>query len=331
MHIPLISIIVPVYNSSKYLEECLSSIALQSFSNYELILIDDGSTDNSLDICQRYCKQNPRIKLFNKGNGGVSSARNFGIRKVNGEFITFIDSDDYINEDYLKTLVDNIDKHIDLVQSGLVFFDNSSGQVMSQEILPEHDILRRSIPTECFSLVTLPLITSPVSKLYKTSIIKGNNIFFDEGLSYGEDRDFNLRYLKNIRTVKSISYCGYFYRKKISNSLSCNKDYLKLLNIDLKYWCNLKMFFKENNCDAITTEKYLVNRLFNFYNDRFIQVTHTNIGYTKLNNIIRRYLSQPEYEWLKRNAHIIENNRLVVKIYQSSFSPLIAGYLKLMC
>ena len=329
MQHPLISIIVPVYNASEFLEKCLMSISSQSFSDFELILVDDGSTDNSSEICRSYSIKDPRCRFFSKENGGVSSARNFGIREAKGKFITFVDSDDYIQDDYLKRLIANIDDSIDLTQSGLIFFDNNSGLIISSEVLPEHDMLSRSTPSECFSIATLPLITSPVSKLYRTSIIKDNNIFFNEGLSYGEDRDFNLRYIQNIRTAKSISYCGYFYRKEISNSLSCDKNYLKLLDVDLAYWINLQRFLNDNNCDSILTEKYLINRLFNFYNDRFVQVTYTNISFSELSNIIRGYTSKPEYEYIKRNSHLIDNNRLIVMIYQSCIAPLIASYLKL--
>lgn len=329
MHHPLVSIIVPVYNSSKYLDECINSIISQSFTDFEVLLVDDGSTDNSYEICNNYSSHDTRIKLYYKGNGGVSSARNFAINKVKGTYITFIDSDDFIKESCLKNMVDNINDNVDLIQSGLIFFDNTTRHILRSEILPEHNMLSRSIPSECFIIATLPLITSPVSKLYRASIIKDNNIFFNESLSYGEDRDFNLRYIQNIRTAKSISDCGYLYRKEISNSLSCDNDYIKLLDIDLTYWINLQRFFTDNNCDSITTEKYLANRLFNFYNDRFVQIAHTNDCYSKLNNIIRDYISRPEYDWLKSVSHLIECNRLIVKIYQSGIAHIITSYLKI--
>ena len=107
-HNNLISVIVPVYNVELYLAECINSILKQSFSNFELLLIDDGSTDHSSLICQEYVLKDSRIKYYKKSNGGLSDARNYGIKKSIGKYITFIDSDDYIDENYLKILFDSL-------------------------------------------------------------------------------------------------------------------------------------------------------------------------------------------------------------------------------
>ena len=92
-----ISIIIPVYNSQQYLKKCLDSIKIQTYKNLEVILVDDGSTDNSLEICKNYAKKDQRFKVFHKKNGGTSSARNYGLKQVTGDYITFMDNDDYVN------------------------------------------------------------------------------------------------------------------------------------------------------------------------------------------------------------------------------------------
>lgn len=106
-----VSIIVPVYNVEKYIDKCINSILNQTFEDFELILVDDGSTDKSGEICDKYKKQDKRIKVIHKTNGGLSDARNVGIDNSLGEFITFIDSDDYVDEDIIEFLYDNLKKH----------------------------------------------------------------------------------------------------------------------------------------------------------------------------------------------------------------------------
>ena len=103
----LVSIIVPIYNVKSFLEECIESLINQSYSNIEIILVNDGSTDDSKDICEKYKRNDKRIELYNKSNGGLSDARNYGIDRANGEYIVFVDSDDVVDRDYIKLLVEN--------------------------------------------------------------------------------------------------------------------------------------------------------------------------------------------------------------------------------
>ena len=116
VRIKMISIIVPVYNVEKYLEECLESIKNQTYTDIEVILVNDGSTDNSQVICERYCQQNPRFYLINQENQGQSVARNNGVTVSKGEFITFVDSDDVIKSDMLQQLMRYMDTGIDIVE-----------------------------------------------------------------------------------------------------------------------------------------------------------------------------------------------------------------------
>ena len=113
----MISVIVPIYNVEKYLEECLDSIKNQTYSNIEVILVNDGSTDKSKDICERYCKEDTRFKLINQANQGQSVARNNGVAASAGKYIAFVDSDDIIRHDYLEELIRYMSEDVDIVES----------------------------------------------------------------------------------------------------------------------------------------------------------------------------------------------------------------------
>ena len=105
MELPIISVVVPVYNVEKYLEKCLNSILEQTYKNFEVILVDDGSSDCCFNICEQYAKKDTRIKAFHKKNGGLADARNYGIKRAIGNYITFIDSDDFVKKEYLEFLL----------------------------------------------------------------------------------------------------------------------------------------------------------------------------------------------------------------------------------
>ena len=121
----LISIVIPVYNAEKYLEQCLNSIQNQTYKNFEVILVNDGSMDHSESICMDFVKVDTRFKYFTKVNGGASSARNFGLDYVLGDFITFIDADDWVDENHLEVLLNNIkENNSDMAVSSIKKFDN---------------------------------------------------------------------------------------------------------------------------------------------------------------------------------------------------------------
>lgn len=128
-----ISIIVPVYNSSRYLEKCFDSIRDQTYTDFEVIVINDGSTDCSGEICDKYAELDNRFKIIHKENGGVSKARNIGIDNANGEYITFIDSDDWIDVDYLQEFIETADPNCDLIVLGIVC-NYSNGSLKTLDI-----------------------------------------------------------------------------------------------------------------------------------------------------------------------------------------------------
>ena len=164
-----ISIIIPVYNTEQYLKECIESILIQSYEDFEAIFIDDGSHDNSFAIINDYVNRDERIKLYHQDNAGVSAARNRGLKYATGDYVAFIDSDDTICPDYLIRLYQcAVQYSSDIIFSGIRKIVN--GQEASEVILEEG---LRSLQTELdlIRFFKTPLISSPVSKLYKRRII----------------------------------------------------------------------------------------------------------------------------------------------------------------
>lgn len=215
--LPLISVIVPVYNAEQYLAKCIESILAQTYSNFELLLVDDGSKDASLDCCNNYAKQDNRIKAFTHANSGVSATRNRGIELAQGEYITFVDSDDWIRPDYLQVLYDALqpDLGCGLVIAGLE-------RCYAVEIVPVEipTILLRQ--NEISRLVTDFLeerITYSCSKLLSRKIVMENNLRFITNLSCFEDLLFTLDYALHADYVNIINEKIYCYR---ANDNACS-------------------------------------------------------------------------------------------------------------
>lgn len=198
-----ISIIVPVYKVEKYLPKCLDSILAQTFSDFEVLLVDDGSPDSSGRIAEEYAERDSRIKVFHKENGGVSSARNYGLRQARGQYIAFCDSDDWVEADWLKTLYEQISEYpVDLSVCGLMKEDEAGKTLFS--------IDERHIYTKNKEEALLTLFNGDgyyryqgwvVNKLYKKEILIKNHIYFNEKISYSEDRLFNFFYLLHCSSI----------------------------------------------------------------------------------------------------------------------------------
>lgn len=213
---PIISIIVPVYNSEKYLCHCIDSILNQTFSDFELLLIDDGSTDGSGIICDEYAKKDSRIRVFHKNNGGVSSARNMGLDKAVGVWITFVDADDWIKPYYLECMIIQTDS--DLVMSSFEIIDNT--EIWENNI--ENCIYHKENIKEFISqYIETATLCSPWCKLFKKELIGA--LRFNTNISFQEDTIFVLNYLCHTSLVKSVEYYGYQYRRGINESLSVKR------------------------------------------------------------------------------------------------------------
>lgn len=200
---PKISVIVPVYNVEQYLRRCVDSILAQTFTDFELILVNDGSTDNSGDICDEFAKLDQRVVTIHQNNQGVSAARNAGLDIAIGEYITFIDSDDYVSEVFLQLLYNN---EYDLIVSGIKCIDVS--KIGFQRTQSDSEIIIYKNNIDFFSLFTSTIMHSPVAKLFKRDIISKR---FNCNISWGEDTVFVIDFLENITSLIILNNIDYFY------------------------------------------------------------------------------------------------------------------------
>ena len=205
----LVSIIIPVFNGEIYIEKCLMSVQKQTYTNLEIIIVDDGSQDSSLEICRNIANNDFRIIIIEKNNRGASEARNYGLRKAMGEYVVFIDCDDYIESGYIANLVSLMEEDVDLGVSGWKKI-NDKGELCEKCLI----INKKVDPDNFFKdVVSVDGVRGYiVSKIFKNSIIKNYNIKFDDRIAYCEDLLFCCTYAKSCRKIKiNTSYCDYSY------------------------------------------------------------------------------------------------------------------------
>lgn len=215
---PKVTVIVPIYNSEKYISECIESILNQTYKNFELFLIDDGSKDASGGICKKYENQDKRIRYIYKENGGVSSARNYGVAMTTGEYVVFVDSDDFIKQDMLERLMRA--GNADFVMCGYELFDERNKGITDIFICPCLSGNIHTLAERVELYLYPPFLLGPCCKLFKRRIIVKHKIEFPLDISYGEDAVFVLNYLLNCQSVEVIDYVGYSYRKHGKETLS---------------------------------------------------------------------------------------------------------------
>lgn len=215
---PLISIIIPIYNGEKYLKVCLDSILAQTYTHFELILVDDGSTDTSSQICDAYAESDSRVITYHISNGGVSHARNYGINVAKGGWITFIDCDDWITPDYLKDFASQ-----NLEPSTLYIIQ--ADKVENEKIKPwpylyKEGICKLKAGNERI-IDKLLVYGTPWGKFFNSAVVKENKILFDEQISNHEDTLFYFEYIRRIKNIRILS-SRYYYRIESTGSLSKN-------------------------------------------------------------------------------------------------------------
>lgn len=221
---PLISIIIPIYNVENYLKHCLESLERQTLKDFEVILVNDGSTDNSLSICKIYSSLLPNCQIIEQTNQGVSSARNTGIQHASGSYLYFMDSDDWLDIYFIETLINEINKEdFDVFIFGFNKA-NASGSLI-HKILPKNELtIRRDKNFESlFDCLNDGIGLAVWDKVIKTSIVKDNKIIFEK-MKNAEDFVFSIEIFSKIQFVKIIPFSPYFYRIQISGKRNDNYD-----------------------------------------------------------------------------------------------------------
>lgn len=220
---PKISIIVPVYKVEQYLPKCIDSILAQTYHNWELLLIDDGSPDNSGHICEEYAQKEERIRVFHKENGGVSSARNFGLDNAEGDYIMFVDSDDWISVDCLAICMNEILKsNLEAVQFGFISVtSNKENPKLKVATLPLDG--EQYIQSNSFNVCA-------GGGLYKRVIIEENKLRFPIDLKLAEDQIFVLSFIEKAVRIKYLDHAMYYYLQREDSAVHTSKSKDMLLS-----------------------------------------------------------------------------------------------------
>lgn len=203
-----LSIIIPVYNAELHISQCIDSILAQKFEDFELLLINDGSTDGSEHICNSYTEKDARVKVYHQKNAGVSAARNKGLENSNGEWIAFVDSDDYIREDYFTDIEKN--ENADWI---LLNIEREINREVNFFLKFDKSYFQRNSFIDKYALY--PDFPSPWGRFFKSQIISKNNLRFNNELKFGEDAVFNLNYLQFCETVYTSNASSYVYRDTV--------------------------------------------------------------------------------------------------------------------
>lgn len=305
-----VSIVVPIYNSAVYLGKCIESIISQSYKNLEIILVDDGSTDNSLKIIKEYKKNDNRIKFFHKENGGLSSTRNFGLKKATGEYIMFIDSDDYIDNRMVELMLKKIiEKNVDICECG-IFVHNKDNTIVCN-----YDFLTIDKMTNQIDLVNSYadgiIIIAVWNKLFKLDAIKNIEFRLD---CFKEDSDYVLRLCQKELSITQVAIPLYHYIKKESGSLTGNKfsnrffnlaDWAEekaaeLLSDNIKYkdaadkilfnsYVHILKYYLRDYNKGILNNSEFKEEIINIYNKLVKLIINTNnvTKYKNFNNVIQ--------------------------------------------
>lgn len=261
---PKVSIIIPIYNAEKYLYQCLNSIKNQSYKNIEVIMVNDGSTDTSSDICEKYL-EDCRFKLINKKNGGVSSARNIGIEECSGEYILFVDSDDWCDINLLTETIEGNEIY-DLICFS--YFKAYKDKEIKEELRVEKD---SDIKKEILFNKTIGGYLW--NKVFKSKIIKEYHIKFNENISYCEDLLFIKKYIEYVKKVKYINKPLYYYRIRKS---SISNNFYSIKNISILNACEL--LIDEYREDKIFVNDLMFSYILNYYKLRKFIPNNFNIN-----------------------------------------------------
>lgn len=246
----MISIIIPVFNAEKYISRCIKSVVEQSYSELEIIVVNDGSIDNSLFICELLATQDRRIKVISQDNGGVSKARNTGLRLAKGEFVMFLDSDDYMLPDMCKTMLDVLhSKQADCVICGI---KEPEGGLWCPQKSIDYSTLEDFKKDFIYQLNT-ELLSPCWNKIFKRQFITN---LFNEDMSFGEDLIFDLEYLNNCTRLSFITTPLVYHEKQVAGSLVTKTGLQRLMDIE-KIHKVIMQFAGNENISQDLHKKYI--------------------------------------------------------------------------
>ena len=310
MKSPLLSIIIALYNSEEYIERCIKSIVEQTYNNLEIIIINDGSTDESLKICEQFQEKDKRIKIYNQKNTGVSSARNTGIAKATGDYITFVDSDDYLIKEAYEKALKQIDGNDCVFFSYSELFENSNYKriiIPKKTGIVDHD----EAIYQCILPIGDGYFTSVWNKIFKTDIVKRSK--FDEECYIGEDELWLAQNMSRFNRIVLLNEPLYIYCQRDESVLHSDKK----MNVKWRSAINAKKkvlkTFNSGKCLNLYKAKY--------YNDLFDLKWYAYINrddnYQELNKELRQYAvsfyCSKEYSLRKKIKYLLIDFLLIIK------------------
>ena len=296
----LLSVVVPVYKVESYISVCIDSILRQSFTDFELILVDDGSPDNSGEICDKYALKDSRVRVFHKPNGGVSSARNFGIAKAEGKFVTFIDGDDFIDANFFYDLCSPCitDKEVDFVHAGCSNYYEDGSISPNQKYENYVGVDKALIFNKFRGLV--------FSKLFNLGKIRQHSIYFDEAMKYAEDMVFTIDYLIHSDKYALIDSVGYYYVQRKGSAMNStiiynyDRDYHSFMhryNSVNNYIKKFNVAEKDSELRNIQTSDSFYTALFSLYN--------SNLSYSQIFDRYKRDIKSDYYKLSRYSSSLI--------------------------
>ncbi|HAX57851.1 MAG TPA: hypothetical protein DCY08_10560 [Bacteroides stercoris] len=318
-----IGIIIPIYNAQSTLHKCINSVLIQSYTNFKLILINDGSKDDSENICQQYAENDKRIIVYSQNNSGVSTARNKGIELCTSPYLCFIDADDYLDAHYLQNFVEGIVAfpNVDMVFQGI----NRISTNHTEKIIPKAEIYPREKLLEGISDINQYSIFGYIcTKMYRTEIIKRNQLSFNKNISISEDRIFALQYLKYCNGLSVISSSAYNYILH-NNGLTAHKrsyqDIKQAADINLQCAQHLLTILQSQRFENDTKRMYImssfsyITALFTTYNSFKTQKTEISTFLSSYAKWLPTYTpTNSYYKFLKKVLEIFSNKVYVIVI-----------------
>lgn len=306
MNKDIVSIIVPVYNVSRYIRECIDSILAQTYSLLDIVLVDDGSTDGSGDICDEYAMKDNRIKVIHSKNNGVSSARNLGITVSKGKYLYFVDPDDYLDETLIEKCIYEIKKHnCDIVQFGYKKVDDIGSLIYDKKLdsrLFVYNNTDEKISFICKTLLKYKIPIQPWSLfLQRKSVLNNNLCFIDRKIVFSEDVCFSVMLALNLHSTYTISESLYFFRKRAGSAM-WNSKREKNRNLN------------EYNCMS----KLIYERYKGGFSDDDLASIHNSLLMVRLRKTKSRYLKR-QISSLSDKEYFYKMNRLFYSSNKARF------------
>ena len=317
---PLISVVLPTYNVAQYLQQCLESVAAQTYRNIEVIVIIDGATDGSYEIAKDFCKTDNRFSVYWQENAGSGPARNTGLAHSHGEFVMFVDPDDWMEPELLEKLYNaQCEDNYDLVASArTVALCDKSGKIV--RMAPKHYknetiVGQQEVRQVFMRMLEMLVVSNPTQKLYKTSLIREYNVQFPD-LRRSQDIVFNYRYYNHISSLRLIDYSGYNYRKNFQGSIvKAQPEYYKTIVLLYNDYRSLYQMWSMPFPEQEMSDLFFRERL----NSYFQKMVGQNLNFTEAveNPVIHKIIqtSRPKQLHLRITRHLLSSKSYTLLKY----------------